>query len=83
MLVKYKIWNNQFYYKQKIIVSNSDILQYKILEFAHNLTVVSHLNWVKIYEIVQWAYYWFEMHDFIQWYVQECQTCIWEKISHK
>ena len=49
-----------------MIVSNSDTLQYKILEFAHDLTVINYLSWVKIYEIVQWAYYWFEMHDFVQ-----------------
>ena len=78
-----EIQNDQFYYKQKMIISNSDILQYKILEFAHNSTVISHSDQAKIYEIVQWAYYWSEMHDFVQWYVQECQTCIWEKVSHR
>ena len=66
-----------------MIVSNSDILQYKILEFAHNSTVIDYSDWVKTYKIIQWAYYWFEMHDFVQQYMQECQTCIQEKISHK
>ena len=51
---------------QKMIVSNSDTLQYKILEFAHNLTVADHSDQVKIYEIVQQAYYWFRMHNFVQ-----------------
>ena len=66
-----------------MIVSNSDILWYKILKFAHDLTVVSHSDQAKIYEIIQQAYYWFEMHDFIQQYMQKYQTCIQEKISHK
>ena len=66
-----------------MIVSNFDILQYKILKFAHNSTVISYSDWAKIYEIVQQAYYWFEMHDFVQQYMQECQTCIQEKKFHK
>ena len=52
MFVKCKIQNNQFYYKQKMIISNSDILWYKIFEFAHNLIIADHSDWVKIYEIV-------------------------------
>ena len=35
MLAECEIWNDQLYYKQKIIVSNFDILQYKILEFMN------------------------------------------------
>ena len=42
MLAECKIQNNQLYYKQKMIISNSDILQYKILEFAHNSTITDH-----------------------------------------
>jgi hypothetical protein len=41
-IVECKIWNDWLYYRQKIIISNSDILQYKILEFAHDLTIVDH-----------------------------------------
>ena len=66
-----------------MIVSNSDILQYKIFKFAHNSTVTDHLDQAKIYKIIQQAYYWFRMHDFVQQYMQECQTCIQEKVSHK
>ena len=83
MLAECEIWNDQLYYRQKMIVSNSDILQYKILEFAHNSTVISHSDQAKIYEIIQQAYYWFRMHDFVWQYMQEYQTCIQEKVSHK
>ena len=48
-----------------MIISNSDILWYKILEFAYDSTVINHLSQVKIYKIVQQAYYWSETHDFI------------------
>ena len=57
MLAKCKIWNDWFYYKQKMIISNSDILQYKILKFAHNSTVIDYSDQVKIYKIIQQAYY--------------------------
>ena len=49
-----------------MIVSNSDILWYKILEFTHDLTVADHSNQAKIYEIVQQVYYWLKMHNFVQ-----------------
>ena len=52
ILAECKIQNDQLYYKQKMIVSNSDTLQYKILKFAHNSTVISHSNQAKIYEII-------------------------------
>ena len=66
-----------------MIVPNSEILHYKILEFAHNFTIASHSDQAKTYEIIQQAYYWSEMHDFVQWYVQDCLICKQEKISHQ
>ena len=66
MLAECKIQNDWFYYKQKMIISNSDTLWYKILEFAYDLTVADYLNWAKIYEIIQQAYYWSEMYDLVQ-----------------
>ena len=60
-----KIQNNHLYYRNKIIVSNSESLYFKILKFAHDTAIAEHLDWVKIYEIVQQSYYWFTMHDFI------------------
>ena len=44
--------------------------------------IAEHSDCVKIYEIVQWVYYWFMMHDFVWRYVQFCSTCTWEKSWH-
>ena len=45
--------NNQLFYHNNLVVLNSESLQFKILEFAHNVTIAEHSDCVKIYEIVQ------------------------------
>ena len=82
MLAECELWNDCLYYHDNMIVSNSEFLWFKILEFIHDTAVVNYLSWAKTYEIVQWFYYWSEMHDFVQKYVQFCQTCVWEKFWH-
>jgi transposase InsO family protein len=82
-LAECEIRNDRLYYRQKMVVPNSDTLRYKILEFAHDSTVAGHPGRAKTYEIVQRAYYWPGMHDFVRRYVQGCQTCIRGKASHR
>jgi hypothetical protein len=40
-----------------MIVPNSKPLQFKILEFVHNSPITGHPSHVKMYKIVQQAYY--------------------------
>ncbi len=56
-LAKYEIHNDRLYYRQIIVVSNSDLLRFKIVEFAHDSTVAGHPGRAKTYEIIQRAYY--------------------------
>ena len=51
MLAEYEIQNNQLYYKQKMIISNFDILWYKIFEFV----VLKH----QISDLACWISMWF------------------------
>ena len=60
-----EIWNDCLYYRDLMIVLNSESLCFKILEFAHDAAIAEHSEWVKIYEIVQQSYYWPMMHDFV------------------
>ena len=78
-LTEYELQNNWLFYHDNFIILNSEFLRFKILEFAYNVTVAEHSDHVKIYEIVQWVYYWFMMHDFVRKYVQSCSTCAWKK----
>ena len=82
MLTECKIQNNWLFYYDNLVVLNSEFLQFKILEFAHNAVIAEHSNHVKTYEIVQQVYYWFMMHDFVRKYVQFCSTCVQEKSWH-
>jgi len=77
-----EIRENRLYYRQAMVVPNSDPLRFRILEFAHDSTVAGHPGRAKTYEIVQRAYYWPGMHDFVRRYVRGCQTCTRGKASH-
>ena len=67
------------FYHNNLVISNSELLQFKILEFAHNVTIAEHSDHMKIYEIVQQVYYWSIMYNFVWKYVWFCSTCIQEK----
>ena len=82
ILTECKIWNDWLFYWDNLIVSNFEFLWFKILEFAYNVVIAEHSDHAKTYEIVQWFYYWFMMHDFVRKYVQFCLTCAWEKTWH-
>jgi len=53
MLAECEIQNNQLFYQNNLIISNFKLLQFKILEFAHDVTIAEHSDHTKIYEIVQ------------------------------
>ena len=52
MLAEYEIQNNWLFYCDNLIISNSEFLRFKILEFVHNVAIAEHSNHVKIYEII-------------------------------
>ena len=82
MLTECEIQNNWLFYHNNFVILNFEFLQFKILEFAHNIMIAEHSNHVKTYEIVQQIYYWFIMHDFIRKYVQFCSIYAQEKTWH-
>ena len=57
MLAECKIQNDQLFYQNNLVISNFKFLQFKILEFAHNVVIAEHSDHTKIYKIVQWVYY--------------------------
>ena len=57
MLIKYKIQNNKLFYHNNFVISNFKFLQFKILEFAYNITIAEYSDHMKTYEIVQQIYY--------------------------
>jgi hypothetical protein len=65
-----------------MVVPNSKPLQFKILKFVHDSPVVGYPGHIKTYKIVQRAYYWPIMHDYVWKYVQVCRTYIHKKTSH-
>ena len=65
-----------------MVVPNSEPLRFKILEFTHDSPVVGHPGYAKTYEIVQRAYYWPGMHDYVRRYVRTCQICVRGKSWH-
>ena len=57
MLIECEIQNDRLFYHDNFVISNSESLRFKILEFAHNAVIAEHSDHVKIYEIVQQVYY--------------------------
>ena len=50
-LAECEIQNNQLFYWDNLVISNSEFLWFKILEFAHNAVIAEHSDCVKIYKI--------------------------------
>ena len=50
-------------------VLSSKPLQFKILKFVYNFPIAGYPGRVKIDKIVQQAYYWPIMYDYIQKYI--------------
>ena len=48
-----------------MVVLSSKPLQFKILKFVYNFPIVGYPSRIKTYKIVQQAYYWPMMHDYI------------------
>ena len=51
-LAECEIQNDRLYYQQTIVVPNSEPLRFKILEFAHDSSVVGHSGCARTYEII-------------------------------
>src|SRR5437667_1473928 len=81
-LAECEIRNDRLFYRGNLVVPNSEPLRFKILEFAHDAAVAGHPGRAKTYEIVQRAYYWPMMHDFVRRYVRSCPTCARGKSWH-
>jgi RNase H-like domain found in reverse transcriptase/Reverse transcriptase (RNA-dependent DNA polymerase)/Integrase zinc binding domain/Integrase core domain/Chromo (CHRromatin Organisation MOdifier) domain/Aspartyl protease len=77
-----EIRNDRLYYRDTMVVPNSEPLRFKILEFAHDAAIAGHPGRAKTYEIVQRSYYWPLMHDFVRRYVRSCPTCSRAKPWH-
>ena len=52
MLIECEIWNNQLFYCNNLVILNFKSLQFKILEFAHDVTVAEYSDHAKTYEII-------------------------------
>jgi transposase InsO family protein len=81
-LAECEIRNDRLYYRQTMVVPDSEPLRFKILEFAHDSPIAGHPGRAKTYEIIQRAYYWPGMYEFVRKYVRGCQTCMRGKTSH-
>ena len=62
-LTECEMQNNWLFYYSNFIILNSELLWFKILEFAHNAAVAGYPGCMKTYEIVQQVYYWPIMYD--------------------
>ena len=51
-LIECEIQNDWLFYHNNLVILNSEFLQFKILEFAHNVTVAEYSDCMKTYEIV-------------------------------
>jgi hypothetical protein len=54
-------------------------LRLEIAKSEHNSKVAGHLAQKKMLELISWDFYWPKMEDWINEYVQTCDTCQYMK----
>ena len=68
---------------ESIVVLRDQEIQWRIISAHHNTITAGHPSISKTKELIQWNYYWVDMHNDIKKYVEGCLVCytikpIWE-----
>lgn len=70
------------HYRQRIFVPSNEEIKRKILELYHDSIMAGHGGRAKTLEMVQRGYHWPMMKNYVNRYVDGCDTCQRNKPSH-
>ena len=70
-----KIKNKQLYMKNRIYVSENEVLQLHLLQQHNNSPIHGHLGYKVLYQKIQTNYFWFDMAKYCKQYTSNCLTC--------
>jgi len=62
-------------YRGNIYIADSDELRVCIIQKHHDTTLAGNVGRVKIFDLLDWGYYWKEMRKDVDWYVPNCHYC--------
>ncbi len=82
-LAKCTLQSDWVYYRDRLLIFKDEKLRLRLLQLSHDTFIASHLERVKIYEILSRHYYWLEMIKTVARFVCNCHLCSRVKISRE
>ncbi len=79
-LAKCTLQSDRVYYRDRLLILEDEKLRLRLLQLSHDMSIASHSERVKIYEILSRHYYWFEMIKTVARFVRNCHLCSRVKI---
>src|SRR5437660_662460 len=70
-----KIRDNLVYVKERLYIPDNEAIQNGILESEHDGQIAGHFGQRKTHEIITRNFYWPKMEEWINQYIQTCDTC--------
>ena len=76
LLIECEKQNQILYFRKKKNIPNSDRLRLRIIQLTHNNVLGRHFDRTNCYELINRAYWWFNLYQYIQRFVRNCHVCI-------
>src|SRR5437588_3335566 len=70
-----EIRDNLVYVKGRLYIPDNEAIKIEILESEHDSQIAGHFDQRKTYEIITRNFYWPKMEEWINQYIQTCDTC--------
>ncbi len=74
-LAKCTLWSDWVYYKDRLLILKDEKLRLHLLQLSHDMSIASHSERVKIYEILSYHYYWFKMIKTVAHFICNYHLC--------
>ena len=81
-LCDYRMEDGLLLFKDRIYVPDHEDIKVRLLQQAHDALEVGHPGQAKTLEILQRNYYWPKMREFINEYIESCDSCQRNKSVH-
>ena len=78
-----EIRGNRLYYRERLVIPDSDELRIKLLRHVHESPVGGHPGRTKTLDILHREYYWPSMHESVRRFVKSCHMCSRSKASRE
>ncbi len=79
-LAKCMLQSDWVYYRDRLLILEDEKLRLCLFQLSHDMSIASHSERVKIYEILSHHYYWLKMIKTVARFVCNCHLCSQVKI---